>query len=145
MEKRITGSVKFIYTISFLLFSVYLNAQTTEKQIEVGGWVKLVPCKKENKSFVSMDLYTKTRYPESGIAIDSTTGNGVFENFFAPGDFDAKRLPCEFGNKKYRIAALRVFEVEGKEKQVMILYTGNKLSMIWVEIDKAVELNEIIF
>ncbi len=90
-----------------------------------------------------MDIYTKTRYPETGIKIDSASGEGIFENFFTPGDFDARRLPCEYGNKKYKIAALRVFETEGKEKRVMILYTSNKHSLIWVEFDKAVELKEL--
>jgi hypothetical protein len=92
-----------------------------------------------------MDLYTKTRFPETGVKIDTLTGDGIFENFFAPGDFDAKRLPCEYGNKKYKVATLRIFEIDGKEKRVMILYTGKKLSLIWVEIDKALELKEIIF
>lgn len=116
-----------------------------EKNLEVGMYVRVTKCKPGTKHFQGIDLYTKTRYPESGIEIDSATGEGVFERFFAPGDFDARRLPCSYGNKKYKVAALRVFDIEGEEKRVVICYTGNKLSMIWIELDKAVELKEIEF
>lgn len=124
-----------------MCFGLSVQAQ----QIEVGQWVKLVGCK-TGKTFESMDIYTKTRFPDKGIAIDTITGDGVFENFFAPGDFDGKRLPCEYGNKKYKIATLRTFDKteDQPEKRVMILYTTDKLSMIWVEFDKAIELKEII-
>jgi hypothetical protein len=94
-----------------------------------------------------MDMYRKTRIPTSTIEIDTATGDGIFENFFAPGDFDARRLPCDYGGKTYIVAALKVFEDKetGGERRVMILYTKEALTMIWVEFDKAVELKEIEF
>ncbi len=93
-----------------------------------------------------MDLYKKTRYLTTDtIKIDSASGEGVLEFFMKPGDFDARRLPCEYGNKKYRIAALHVFETnDNKQKRVMILYTADKLSVIWVEFDDAYENGELI-
>ena len=130
---------------SILVCELFAQQKPINKNIEVGMMVQLGKCKSKTKNFESMDLYTKTRFPETGVKIDTLTGDGIFENFFAPGDFDAKRLPCEYGNKKYKVATLRIFEIDGKEKRVMILYTGNKLSLIWVEIDKALELKEIIF
>lgn len=92
-------------------------------------------------------MYRKTRIPTSTIEIDSATGDGIFENFFAPGDFDAKRVPCEYGNQKYRVAALKIFEDKdtGAERRVLILYTKEPLTMLWVEFDKAIELKEIEF
>lgn len=140
-----------IFSICCLLFiSSVAKAQQPElvdKEIAVGMTVKIMPCKKGQKSFESMDSYRKTRIVPGQAVIDSATGDGVFENFFSPGDFDAKRLSCEYGNKKYKVAALRVFDDEktGKEKRVMILYTKDPLTVIWVEFDKAVELKEIEF
>jgi hypothetical protein len=137
--------------LCFILIAASLHAQQppkmVEKEIEVGMIVKIMPCKKGGKTFESMDSYRKTRIVPGLAVIDSTTGEGVFENFFSPGDFDAKRLTCEYGNKKYKVAALRVFDDEktGKEKRVMILYTKDPLTVIWVEFDKAVELKEIEF
>jgi hypothetical protein len=136
------------YILLFLLFTcsarlAFSQQRLVEKNLEVGMYVKISKCKPKTKNFQAIDLYTKTRYPDSGIQIDTVTGEGVFERFFAPGDFDARRLPCSYGGKRYKIAAMRVFEVEGREKRVMICYTGNRLSMIWIELDKAVELKEI--
>jgi hypothetical protein len=140
--------VAFIFTFVLSVSNLDIFAQTmVEKQIEIGMLVKITPCKKGSPSFGAMDMYRKTRIPSSTIKIDSATGDGIFENFFAPGDFDARRLPCEYGGKKYRVAALNVFEDKetGKERRVMILYTKEALTMIWVEFDKAVELKEIEF
>lgn len=117
-----------------------------EKNIEVGMWVNIPSCQNGKEHFVSMDLYKKTRYKSDElIKIDSSSGEGVFEYFFTPGDFDAKRLPCSYGKQQYKVAALHVFEKDGAEKRVMILYTKDKLSVIWVEFDKAVELEEIFW
>lgn len=136
-------------TILFLACTLnsFAQQELIEKQIEVGMMVKLTACKSGTKSFVSMDRYRKTRIPNAEIVIDTLTGDGVFENFFTPGDFDAQRLPCEYGNQKYKVAALREFEdAESKTpKRVMILYTRDQYTMIWVEFDKAVELKEITF
>lgn len=127
--------------------ATFAQQQMIDKQIEVGMTVKLTACKSGSKSFVSMDMYRKTRIPQGKIVIDTLTGDGVFENFFAPGDFDARRLPCEYANKKYKVAALREFEDEKTKlaKRVMILYTQDSYTMIWVEFDKAIELKEIEF
>ncbi len=133
-----------------LFFSNFITSafaqQMVDKSIEIGMTVHINKCNATKKSFESMDIYTKTRYPKTGIKIDTLTGDGIFENFFAPGDFDAKRLPCEYGNKNFKIAAFRTFdEKDGKQRRVMICYTGKKRSMIWVEVDKALELKEIEF
>jgi hypothetical protein len=142
--------MRLFVSISALCASWSLFAQQPqliEKNIEVGMNVYIPACKKGNKSFTSMDMYRKTRIPPGKIEIDTLTGDGIFENFFAPGDFDARRLPCEYANKKYKVAALREFDDEKTKetKRVMILYTKDPYTMIWVEFDKAVELKEIEF
>lgn len=130
-----------------LMLTINLRAQQLiEKNIEVGMFVKIPSCKKGKKIIESMDIYRKTLMPQQ-ITIDTATGDGVFESFFDAGDFDAKRLPCSYSNKKYKVAALRVFEDQNthKDKRVMVLYTSDPLAMIWVEFDKAIEFKEIEF
>jgi hypothetical protein len=138
--------MKNIFLILCLFFSVNLFAQKIflKRNLEVGMTVHINKCK--SKAFVSMDIYSKTRYPATEIKIDTLTGDGVFESFFDSGDFDAKRLPASYGNKNYKVAAIRIFdEKDGKQKRVMICYTKSKLTLIWIEIDKAFELNEVEF
>lgn len=138
-------SIVFIFFVSATLHAQ--QQKEVEKEIAVGMMVKIPPCKKGVKHIQSMDMYRKTRMAHGETVIDSATGDGVFESFFAPGDFDATRLSCDYSNKKYKVAALRVFDDEksGKEKRVMILYTKDPLTVIWVEFDKAIELKEIEF
>jgi hypothetical protein len=121
--------------------------QLIDKEIVVGMKVKLPACGKNKKFIESMDIYRKTRIPEGDPVIDTATGEGLFEYFFAPGDFDVKRLPCEYGGKQYTVAALRVFDDEktGAERRVMLLYTKDPLSVIWIEFDKAIASKEIEF
>ena len=146
MGKRSTDKVLII---AFTLIG-FLNARAqTEKEVklEVGALVTIPVCKTGNKNFTYIDLYTKTRYlTTDSLKIDSATGEGLLEFFMKPGDFDAKRLPCEYGGKTYRIAALHIFDVmPNKEKLVMLLYTSDSRSIIWVEFDDAYEHGEILF
>lgn len=139
--------MKFTAVSIFLLLHFFAFAQKkyVDKNIEVGMLVKISKCKPQLKSFKGIDLYTKTRFPESFVKVDTVTGDGVFESFFSPGDFDTKPLPCQYSGKKYKIAAIRIFDVKREEKRVLICYTGSKRTMIWIEIDKALELKEVEF
>jgi hypothetical protein len=130
--------------IFFLITKASFAQDAIEKNIEPGMYVKLTPCK-IGSQYISMDVYTKTRFnANEKPSIDSTTGEGLFEYFFKPGDFDASRLPCTYGNKSYRVASLHLLpSQDGNEKRVMLLYTADPYKIIWVEFDKAVELEEI--
>jgi hypothetical protein len=77
--------------------------------------------------------------------VDSLSGEGLLDVFFSDKSIDAKRLPCSMGGFKYKIAALHEFAIEGQNKRVMLLYTSYPLTLIWVELDKALELGEITF
>ena len=144
--------MRTLFVALFLIFFYSASAQyqVIKKNVAVGMYVHIKTCKTGASNFQYIDLYTKTRYPDTGIMIDTLTGDGVFENFFAPGDFDAKRLPAAYGENKYKIAALRIFDdpddKTGKaKKRVMICYTGDKMSLIWIEVDKALTNKEIEF
>lgn len=146
MVKRSTGKALIF---AFALIGILkANAQAEkEVKLEVGTLITIPVCKSGNKNFTYIDLYTKTRYLATDtIKIDSATGEGLLEFFMKPGDFDAKRLPCEYGGKTYRIAALHIFDVDGnKQKRVMLLYTTDARSILWVEFDDAYENGEIQF
>jgi hypothetical protein len=140
--------IRYILLIVFAILFINLQAQMqmVEKVIEVGMVVKIGSCANGKKAFESMDQYVKTRYPANDIKRDSITGEGIFEWFFTTGDFDAKRLPCDYSNMLLKVAALR--ELPDKEhpdemRRVMFLYGKSPLELIWVEFDKAMELKEI--
>lgn len=129
----------------FLLMDIFFagNAQNlTEKSIEVGQFLYINPCNKNQKEFISMDVYARTK-PYNKKLIDTTTGDGLLDEFFKDKSIDAKRLPCSMGGHKYRIAALHQFNEAGQNKRVILLYTAYPLTLIWVELDKALELGEI--
>ena len=133
--------------ILFLLMAFFTQlclVQTVEKTISVGQFLYVKPCKKGSKEFVSMDVYARTTaYDKSKV--DSLTGDGLIQEFFNDKSIDAKRLPCVMGGYKYRIAAYHEFEDKGATKRVLLCYTAYSLTLIWVELDKALELDEIAF
>ena len=132
----------------FLFFSsiaVLAQAQTAEnKSLEVGQFVRINACKNGQAEFVSMDVYARTKAYDKK-KVDSLSGEGLLDVFFSDKSIDAKRLPCNMGGFKYKIAALHEFAIEGQNKRVMLLYTSYPLTLIWVELDKALELGEITF
>ena len=107
-------------------------------------FVKTAACNKASKTFKNIDIYTKSLVPDTIIPVDSATGDGVYESFFVKGsEIDGKRLPCSYGNKKFKVAALREFDIKGKPTRVMLLYGHAPNELLWVVFDKAVEENEI--
>jgi hypothetical protein len=135
---------KIIYLLAFL-FPVLALAQTEKTvavALEVGNYIKVNTCKKGAAEFQSMDVYARTN-PYNKANVDSLTGEGLLDEFFNDKSIDAKRLPCVMGGKKYKIGALQEFEKDGETKRVALLYTAYPLTLIWVELDKALELGEI--
>jgi hypothetical protein len=141
--------MKFILGLILLCNSSFLWAQAVpevlvEKTIEVGQKVRVKPCKLGQTEFTAMDVYARTK-PYNEKAVNKTTGEGLMEAFFNDKSIDAKRLPCVMANKQYTIAAYHEFEVEGNTKRVILCYTAYPLTLIWIELDKAIELGEITF
>jgi len=133
----------FIVSI-FLFFSCFLHAQIEVRNIEVGSLIKIVVCKKGQKNFESMDVYARESLMDKSH-VDSLSGEGIFEAFFKGSGIDAKRLPCIMGGRKYKIAALKEFEVDKKIKRVILCYTASPLTLIWIDLDRAIETKEIDF
>lgn len=134
----------------FLLFIFCLNLFTAEaqgkyeKQIKVGDFVFVADCKKGQKEFESMDVYARTTHFDKST-IDTLSGDGLLDAFFNDKSIDAKRLPCIMGGRKYKIAAFHEFVNEGVTHRVLLLYTKYELTLIWVELDMAMKLEEITF
>lgn len=114
-----------------------------EAQFRVGAYIKLNPCKTDTLTyFESMDLYSRTQmYDKSKY--DTMTGDGLVEEFFKGSSIDAKRVPCVMGNRAYRIAALHEFDDKGKKQNVAICYDYYPNNILWINLDMAIELNEI--
>lgn len=135
-KKGIFFPFLFLFLFPFLSYS--------QISLEVGSYLTINPCKKGKPEFESMDVYARTK-PYDKSKVDTLTGEGLLQEFFSDKSIDAKRLPCSMGGHKYRIAALQEFEEKGKVKRVVLCYTKYPLTLIWIELDKALELEEISF
>lgn len=136
-------------TISLtLLFFVGLNqflfAQNINKTLNVGDFITINPCKKNQKEIESMDVYSRTT-PYNKSMVDTLNGEGLFEAFFNDKSIDAKPLPCIMSGKKYKVAALNEFNVNGTLRRVVLCYTNYHLTLIWIELDQALANNQISF
>ncbi|MCG9881743.1 MAG: hypothetical protein MH472_14190 [Bacteroidia bacterium] len=141
--------MKAFFSIVFIFLSSILWAQNPKEEVvvktlEVGQKLRINACKSGQTEFASMDVYARTKaYNEKKV--NKKTGEGLIEEFFKDKSIDAKRLPCVMGNKQYTIAAYHEFEVKGETKRVVLCYTAYPLTLIWIELDKAIELGEISF
>jgi hypothetical protein len=136
--------MRAVIFLIMVFFAQLCLAQTEEKTVSVGQYVLVKPCKKGSKEFVSMDVYARTK-PYNKSKVDSLTGDGLIQEFFNDKSIDAKRLPCVMGGYKYKIAAYHEFEEKGAVRRVLLCYTSYHLTLIWIELDKALELDEIAF
>lgn len=132
---------KLIY---LLLFSLPLLVHGQSKTLEVGSKIKVLPCKKGQSEYQSMDIYARTT-PYNKSHVDSLSGEGLLQEFFNDKSIDAKRLPCSMGGYTYTVAALQEIDDKGKTKRVVLCYTKYELTLIWIELDAALELGEISF
>jgi len=116
-----------------------------QKNIKVGDYIYVKPCKPKHEDFNGIDIYSRTT-PIDKSHVDSITGDGFYEAFFdGKNSVEGKRLPCIMSNRKYKIASLQEVEEEGKLRRIAICYTSYHLNVIWVEIDVALKSNEIEF
>lgn len=137
--------IKFSVTYIFIFFSVQIFAQQTiSKNLNVGDFLTINACKDNQTEILSMDVYSRLN-PYDKTKIDSLTGDGFFKEFFIDESIEAKPLPCIMGGKKYKIAALNEFNVEGGTRRVILCYTSYHLTIIWIDLDKAIANNDISF
>ncbi|MBC7382971.1 MAG: hypothetical protein H7296_08245 [Bacteroidia bacterium] len=137
--------MKLILTLTLSILLLHTNGQDLiEKKLEVGKYLTINQCKKGVKEFTAIDIYARTK-PYNKKQVNMATGDGLLKTFFDDSSIDAKRLPCVMGGKKYKIAALQEFNDKGINKRVVLCYTTYKLTLIWIELDKALELEEITY
>lgn len=118
-------------------------AQKVNKSLEVGNTITIGKCPQKSGEFKFIDEYARTLPLDSG-RVNFATGEGLLEHFFEDKSIDAHRLPCLHQGRKYKIAALHEFEVEGKTQRVLLLNSGYPLTLFWVLLDEALEAEEII-
>jgi hypothetical protein len=137
-------------SIKFFLFFILLGCfhasfSQIQKNISVGDYIYVKPCKPKQVDFNGIDIYSRTIAIDKS-KVDTITGDGFYEAFFdGKSSVEGKRLPCIMSNRKYKIAALQELEDEGKVRRIAICYTSYYLNVIWIEIDVALKSNEIEF
>ncbi|MFN4084085.1 MAG: hypothetical protein ACK4K9_10680 [Bacteroidia bacterium] len=138
--------MKYFLTIIFIACVFNLSAQTNtiQKDLNVGDYIFIKPCKKNAKEILSMDVYTRTT-PYNKKKVNEKTGDGLFDEFFSDKSIEAKPLPCIMSGQRYKVASLQEFNVNGQYKRVVLCYTGHHLTIIWIEFDQALMKNEISF
>ncbi len=138
--------MRYLLIYLFILGLNPLLAQTAtqQKNLEVGGDIYIKPCKNGQKEILSMDIYSRTK-PYNKKKVNKATGEGFFDEFFSDKSIDAKPLPCVMSGKKYKVAALQEFNVNGQYKRVVLCYSGYDLTVIWIEFDQALLKGEISF
>jgi hypothetical protein len=118
------------------------NPADSSRSVQVGDSVMVSLC--PTKGYIYLQYYQKTRFPNTNATYNKTSGEDFYEYFFLDGDFDAKALPCSYGNKKYRIISFRtlVDKNTGADRPIMFLDLGPN-TVAWVELNGAVEAVEV--
>jgi len=136
---------KNLLLLSGLFFlSIYnSHAQTKEVVLNIGDSLILSKCPGE-ASFTHIDLMIKTRWPNPDATFDSVSGAG-FYNWFFDGDIDSKRLPCSYQGMKFRIASVHQYpNDDGTTRTVVFGQLIDRSTVLWIEIQPAIESGEVI-
>lgn len=141
LSRSLSGVERACFSFS-LLFLVPVSLYS-QSNLEVGQSIKLSPCPKGKTEFISMDVYARTK-PYDTTKVNKATGDGLLKEFFSDKSIDAKRLPCSMGGYSYKIAALHDLSTEKEPRRVVLLYTKFPLTLIWMELDKAIENRELL-
>lgn len=133
-----------------LIFLIFLFATTITRaqgvEVNVGDSVELLePAYKTN--YKNIDYLVKTRWVDTSTAWQWETGYDFYEYFFSKGDFDGKRCPTTFKGTVARISAIQHYnDTTGKtpgRTVFMCTPNWNKRALFWVEIEGALEDNEV--
>ena len=121
-----------------------MNAQ--EIEVTVGDSVELLaPAYTTN--YKNIDYLVKTRWEDTSTAWHWETGVDFYPYFFGKGDIDGKRCPITMKGTKARISAIQHYsDTTGKtpgRTVFMCTPNWNKRAMFWIEIEAAMEDNEV--
>jgi hypothetical protein len=137
-----------IYIVLFLAPNM-LKAQrdTAGLVLTVGDSITLQPCSNAEYGYLSIDIVVKTRWVDRGLSYDTITGAGFYYYFFNEGDFDSKRLPCDYKGQKFRIAGFQTIKnEEGTDRLIVFGQINNDpKTALWVDMEQAIALKEVSF
>jgi hypothetical protein len=126
---------KLLLLLITIYFIAPIQAHTSDstRAMQVGDSIFISACPKGGYKF--MQYFKKTRFPSPNATYNKETGDDFYEYFFLDGDFDAKILPCEYGNKKYKILSIRILadKATGADRPVMFVDIGLN-TVAWIEV-----------
>ncbi len=131
--------------ILLLLFisTSFATAQVREISLQVGDSLTLGPCT-DSSQFAHIDLMIKTRWPNPEATYDTLSGKG-FYNWYFDGDVDSRRLPCSYARARFRIASYHTYtNDDGSQRTVIFGQFIDHATVLWIEIEKAIESGEVI-
>ncbi|HYG17092.1 MAG TPA: hypothetical protein VEC12_15145 [Bacteroidia bacterium] len=141
-----------IYTYIYIVVCIMAGpvktmAQGRSVDITVGDSILLQKCSDSVNGFLGIDMVTKTRWIDRGLTYDSITGEGFYYYFFNEGDFDSHRLPCEYSGKKFRVVGIQQIKKDTGDFRTILFgrINDNPLTVLWVEVDQAIALKELVF
>lgn len=119
------------------------QAQFKEITLNIGDSLTLGKCPSDS-NFTHIDLMVKTRWPNPEATFDTLTGAGFYDWYF-DGDIDSRRLPCSFSNMRFRVASVHQYKNEdGSIRTVVFGQLIDKSTVLWVEIQPAIESGEVL-
>ena len=87
----------------------------------------------------------KTRFPPDAVGYDTLTGKGFHQAFFGKGDFNAGALDSTYSEKAYPLLSIELLgDDQGNVRYVAFLGLAEESKVIWVEIEAAAKLGELM-
>jgi hypothetical protein len=144
------GYTRMLLTVFLVGICVSVSAQQTdstenqELTLTIGDTITFSTiC--DSGVYNYIDVYTKTRFSDSVLNYNPITGEGFYKTFFAEGDFDARRLSCDYADQKFTITSTQYFtdNKTGEDRFVVFVMIGD-WKVAWVEFIDAYEAGEIL-
>ena len=95
--------------------------------------------------FTQIFMMEKTRFPPDAVGYDTLTGKGFHQAFFGKGDFNAGALDSTYSEKAYPLLSIELLgDDQGNVRYVAFLGLAEESKVIWVEIEAAAKLGELM-
>jgi len=132
-----------ILLLFFFIGTFASTAQFQEISLNIGDSLRLGPCT-DSSQYGHIDIMIKTRWPNPEAIFDSISGAG-FYNWFFDGDIDSHRLPCSYAGQKFKIASYHTYvNDDGSQRTVIFGQFIDKSTVLWIEIENAIQSGEVI-
>jgi hypothetical protein len=100
--------------------------------------------------FLHIDAIRKTRWPDTPIPYDTSTGQGLYASFFGSGDFNLAKLPGSYAGKALLILGVDEVPVKSQNPnspslwvKVVFLQADIPNTVFWVDFEQAMESGEV--